>query len=628
MTLLSQIRGPEDVKRLPRKDLKILAQEIRTTLVEVTDKNGGHLASNLGVVELTLALHRVFYSPRDKIIFDVSHQSYVHKLLTGRNGDDFDHLRQDGGCSGFSSPEESPHDAYVAGHAGTALSVALGWAYARDHGMKNIGDVVAVVGDGALTCGETLEALNNISKTTQKIIVILNDNDYSIDKNVGALALYLNHIMRSRCYQMITKGIKRLLGNGRFGHAIIGQVRTLKKAIKGLVLPSSFFECYGLRYFGPFNGHNLDHLIEVLTFAQKSTRPVLLHIKTEKGRGYSEAVRAPDRFHGVEPHYRKGGSLPWRMSDVVGYVLNKMAEQDKRVIGITAAMAYGTGLWRLRDEHPGQFVDVGIAESHAVTFAGALAASGMRPFCAIYSSFLQRGFDQLIHDVGLPCLPVTFCVDRAGLSPRDGPTHHGMFDLSYLRLVPNAVIMQPATAKELVQMLTAAADYTCPVFIRYANEVIAEHSSDIEKYLKYSPKMALGASEEVVSGEDVALLALGPWVRRAVEVAKQLKEAYQIDAGVVNMRWVKPVDQKMVEECSRKYRILVTLESNTEIGGLGSAVLETINLRRLQTHVLRLAFPDAFLPHASTEYSLLKRVHMDNESMIRRIVSYREDCSK
>ena len=441
MGILDTIRGPADLKHLQPAQLDSLAEEIRERIIQTTSINGGHVGPNLGVVELSIALHKVFDTPKDKFVFDVSHQGYVHKLLTGRNGEEFNKLRQSGGISGFLSREESEHDCYGAGHAGTALSAALGMAAARD--LQNTDEhVIAVCGDAAFTCGITLEALNNVATSTKRLIVILNDNEWSIDKNVGAVARWLNELITSPLYKRVHNNVESLLNKIPGGDSILKFGSRAKKEAKDFVLASSIFEKFGLRFVGPINGHDISQVSHFLEFAKESDKPILLHVLTKKGHGYDVAIKEPEKFHGASPYEISTGeskgsnsSAP-KYQDVFGQQLVKHAIKNPKIVGITGAMPSGTGLNLLRDQLPGQYFDVGIAEEHAVLFAAGMATKGHKPVCAIYSTFLQRAFDPVVHDICLQNLPVLFCMDRAGLSPNDGPTHHGLFDISYLRSVP------------------------------------------------------------------------------------------------------------------------------------------------------------------------------------------------
>ena len=475
--LLEAIHGPADVKALTPEQLPQLAQEIRDELIAVTARNGGHIGPNLGVVELTIALHRVFSTPADQFVFDVAHQGYVHKLLTGRGGNFFRQLRQTGGASGFLYRAESPHDAYGAGHAGTALSAALGMATARD--LRGTHEhVVAICGDAAFTCGITLEALNNVVSSTQRLIVILNDNEWSIAKNVGAISRYLNRISTNPTYNKLHHNVEAFFTSFPTGVEMNRVYHKWKRETKDFFVESSLFEKFGLRYLGPVDGHNLDALTKNLEFAKHCDVPVLIHVLTKKGKGLEAAVNSPEKFHGATPYNpltgeskKPAAGAPPSYQDVFGHALVRFAQADPAIVGITGAMPSGTGLAHLAAAIPRQFFDVGIAEEHAVLFAAGLATKGIKPVCAIYSTFLQRSYDQIIHDVALQHLPVTFCLDRAGLSPNDGPTHHGLFDLAYLRCVPNVAVMQPKDEDELVDMLHTSLRLGGPAFIRYPRGV-------------------------------------------------------------------------------------------------------------------------------------------------------------
>ncbi len=471
--LLDGIHGPADVKALAAAQLPQLAQEIRNEIIAVTARNGGHVGPNLGVVELTIALHRVFSTPDDQFVFDVAHQGYVHKLLTGRGGPFFQKLRQNDGASGFLYRAESPHDSFGAGHAGTALSAALGMATARD--LRGTHEhVVAVCGDAAFTCGITLEALNNVFSSTKRLIVILNDNEWSIAKNVGAISRYLNRLSTNPTYNKLHHDVEAFFKSFPAGVEMNRVYNKWKRETKDFFVESSLFEKFGLRYLGPVDGHNLDALVKNLEFAAHCDVPVIIHVLTKKGKGLDAAVSSPEKFHGASPFDPVTGEskkatpgAPPNYQDVFGHALVRFAKADPRIVGITGAMPSGTGLSHLAAEVPRQFFDVGIAEEHAVLFAAGMATKGLRPAVAIYSTFLQRAYDQIIHDVALQNLPVLFCMDRAGLSPNDGPTHHGLFDLAYLRCVPNAVVMQPKDEDELVDMMHTGLQLNGPAFIRY-----------------------------------------------------------------------------------------------------------------------------------------------------------------
>jgi len=611
MALLPQIRGPRDVQALPAEQLPALAQEIRERLIAVTAKNGGHVGPNLGVVELSIALHRVFETPRDKFVFDVAHQGYVHKLLTGRNGEAFDGIRTTGGLSGFLNREESLHDVFGAGHAGTALSAAVGLANARDR-LGEDTHVVALIGDAALTCGVTMEALNNAANSTKRLVVILNDNEWSIDRNVGAVADILNKLIVTRPYNRSQQGLKRLLGSTRLGTKVLDFGRSFKRHVKNwYTRSSSLFEQYGIRYIGPIDGHDLPTLEKYLRFCKDAKGPVLLHVRTEKGRGLGAALQNPEKFHGTgafDPE--TGDSLatgkpgaPKAWQDVFGSLLVREAKADPKVVGVTAAMPSGTGLNQLKRALPGQYHDVGIAEEHAALFAAGLAARDLRPVCAIYSTFLQRAYDMVIHDVCLQQLPVTFCMDRAGLSPSDGPTHHGVFDIAYLRCVPNVTLMQPKDEDELSDMLHTALRSGAPMFIRYPRGPAAGVA------IKAQPALIpLGQAEVLRPGADIQVWALGTMVPDALALADALAAATGASVGVVNARFAKPIDAALLGEQARSAKLFVTLEDGAVTGGFGTGVLELLTEQGRRTPVVRLGWPDRFVGHA-TDVKTLRAAH-------------------
>ncbi|MFM7241903.1 MAG: 1-deoxy-D-xylulose-5-phosphate synthase [Opitutia bacterium] len=611
MALLANIRGPEDVRALPADQLPALAAEIRERLIAVTSRNGGHIGPNLGVVELTIALHRVFRTPADKFVFDVAHQGYVHKLLTGRNGADFDGIRTTGGLSGFLNREESLHDVFGAGHAGTALSAAVGLANARDR-LGEDAHVVALIGDAALTCGVTMEALNNAAKSAQRLVIVLNDNEWSIDRNVGAVADILSRLIVTRPYNRSQQGLKRLLGRTRLGTKVLDFGRSFKRHVKNwFTHQSSFFEQYGVRYLGPIDGHDLPTLEKYLAFCRDAAGPVILHVRTEKGRGLGAALCNPEKFHGTgafDPE--TGDSLasgapgaPKAWQDVFGALLLREARADPKVVGITAAMPSGTGLSQLKQALPAQYHDVGIAEEHAALFAAGLAARDLRPVCAIYSTFLQRAYDMVIHDVCLQRLPVTFCLDRAGVSPSDGPTHHGLFDIAYLRCVPNLTLMQPKDEDEFADMLHTALKSGAPMFIRYPRGAAAGQA------IKPQPALLpLGRAEVLRAGVDVQLWALGPMVAEARALAEQLAAETGRSVGVVNARFAKPLDESLLVAQAKAARLLVTFEDGAVTGGFGSGVLEVLAEHGVRTPVLRLGWPDHFVGHA-TDVKTLRAAH-------------------
>jgi len=605
MALLERIHGSADVKKLTDAELASLAGEIRQEIIEVTSKNGGHIGPNLGVVELTLALHRVFETPRDRFVMDVAHQGYVHKLLTGRFGPRFKKIRQSGGLSGFLMREESEHDCYGAGHAGTALSAALGMAAARDLRGSNE-NVVALLGDAALTCGITMEALNNVAHSTKRLIVVLNDNEWSIAKNVGAIATYLNKLSTSPTYNRLHHDLDSFLKKIPGGAELRQLGSRAKQEAKDFIVPSSLFEKFGLRYLGPIDGHDLPLLTQYLEFCKNSDRPILLHVLTVKGRGYDVALKNPEKFHGTAPFDTVTGAgapskpnTPPAWQEVFGKALARFAKADPKVVGITAAMPSGTSLSYLAKEVPAQFFDVGIAEEHAVLFAAGLATSDIRPVCAIYSTFLQRAYDPIVHDVALQNLPVTFCMDRAGLSPNDGPTHHGLFDIAYLRTVPRAVIMQPKDEDELVDMLHTALQHNGPAFIRYPRGPAVGVS------IKDAPAVIpIGQAEVVRPGRDIVIWALGPMLQDAAKLADKLAAEHGISIGIVNARFAKPLDTELLYQHARAAKLLVTMEDHVLMGGFGSAVLEALNLAGLSTPVERIGWPDNFVGHATSAADL------------------------
>jgi 1-deoxy-D-xylulose-5-phosphate synthase len=620
--LLETIHSPTDVKRLPADQLPRLAQEIRDEVIAVTAKNGGHVGPNLGVVELTIALHRVFSTPEDQFVFDVSHQGYVHKLLTGRGGEFFKKLRQSGGASGFFYRNESAHDSFGAGHAGTALSAALGMATARD--LRGTHEhVVAVCGDAAFTCGITLEALNNVVASTKRLILVLNDNEWSIAKNVGAIAKYLNRLSTSSTYNKVHHDLEKFFTSLPHGHDMHRMWVKWKRETKDFFVSSSLFEKFGLRYLGPVDGHNLEELVKNLEFAKNSDVPVVLHVVTKKGRGLPAAIEHPEKFHGASPFDPVTGEskaaapgTPPNYQDVFGHALTRFAKADKNIVGITGAMPSGTGLHHLAAECPKQFFDVGIAEEHAVLFAAGLATKGIRPVVAVYSTFLQRGFDQIVHDVCLQNLPVTFCLDRAGLSPNDGPTHHGLFDISYLRCVPNAVVMQPKDEDELVDMLHTSLQLGSPAFIRYPR------GSGVGTPIKAQPAtLTIGQAEMLKQGSNIIIWALGPMIPQALQLAKKLEAEEHLSVGVVNARWAKPLDRELLLSQAAVVPLLVTMEDNVLAGGFGSAVLEALQEGECTTAVERIGWPDKFIEHGSDVATLRAANGLAPEEVYRRVLA-------
>ena len=594
-TLLESIHSPADVKKLNYAQLTELAEEIRVFLIKTLSKTGGHLGPNLGVVELTLALHMVFDTPTDKLVFDVSHQAYIHKILTGRR-ERFETIRQPGGLNGFMLRTECEHDCYGAGHAGTALSAALGMAVARDlsGGKEN---VIAIAGDAAFTNGISFEALNNIADQTKRLIVVLNDNEWSIDRNVGAIARYFHRIVTNERYRNFHESAARLVQ--KFGgKTAMTVVRRAEEAAKSMLWPSILFEEFGLQYFGPIDGHNLPLLVETFQFLKKEDRPVLLHILTEKGRGFQPALDGQKKFHGLGPYDPETGKTTAGLttySEVFANTLVQLANTDPRVVAITAAMPNGTGLDLFRPHHPKRYFDVGIAEEHAVIFAAGMATRGFRPVCAVYSTLLQRAFDPIVHDVALQKLPVVFCMDRAGLSGDDGPTHHGLFDIAYLRGIPEMVLMAPKDEDELADMMKTSLSLPGPSAIRYPRGAVAGVAR------KDAPEvLPVGKAEILVDGSDVAILGLGPMITLASELGVRL-EREGFSAAVINPRFVKPLDRETLELYSRRVAVFVTFEDHVKMGGFGSAVIEALDEMKLSVPVIRIGWPDQFIEHGKVD---------------------------
>jgi len=599
-SLLDSIGSAQDLRRLNPAQLETLAQEIRGFLIQTLSRTGGHLGPNLGVVELTMALHYVFNTPEDKITFDVSHQAYIHKLLTGRR-EQFDTIRQPGGLNGFMLRTESVHDAFGAGHAGTALSAALGMAVARDlSGGRN--HVIAVAGDAAFTNGISYEALNNIADHTKRMIVVLNDNEWSIDRNVGAIASYFHRVVTNEHYKHLHDSAARLIQ--RFGgKAAIHVARKAEEAAKGLLWPSMLFEEFGLKYYGPIDGHNLPLLIETFRFLKTENRPVLLHVLTQKGKGFQPALDKQKKFHGLGPYNPETGETkpPGQVtySEVFANTLVQLANEDEKIVAITAAMPNGTALDLFRPHHPTRYFDVGIAEEHAVIFAAGLATQGYKPVCAIYSTFLQRAFDPIVHDVCLQKLPVVFCMDRAGLSGDDGPTHHGLFDIAYLRGIPEMTIMAPKDEDELADMMFTALQLPGPSAIRYPRGVVSGAARKLRPVA-----LPVGKAEIVSPGPginlDVAIFGLGPMISMAWDLG-QLLRAEGFASALINPRFVKPIDVTVIERYARLVSAFVTFEDHVTMGGFGAAVLEALDRLGLSIPVIRIGWPDQFIEHGKVD---------------------------
>ncbi|MCR5801060.1 MAG: 1-deoxy-D-xylulose-5-phosphate synthase [Lachnospiraceae bacterium] len=594
--VLDNIKKTGDIKNIDPSEYKELAEEIRTFLIESLSKTGGHLGANLGVVELTMALHLELDLPKDKIVWDVGHQSYTHKILTGRK-DEFSKLRQFGGLSGFPKRAESDCDVFDTGHSSTSISAALGMAAARD---LEGGDetIVAVIGDGSLTGGMAYEALNNAGKTDSNLIIILNDNNMSISENVGGVPKYLNNIRTSNGYLDLKEGVYNRIADKSFGKPIVKTIRRAKNSIKSLLMPGMLFEDMGVVYLGPVDGHDIDAVRRAIREAKRFKRAVLIHAITQKGKGFGPAERHPARFHGSGPFDietgvpTKHGSATW--TDVFSTVMFKLGERNPKIVAITAAMAEGTGLKRFRGKFPDRFFDVGIAEQHAVTFAAGMATRGFIPVVAIYSSFLQRAYDQILHDVCLQKLHVVFAVDRSGLVGADGETHQGVFDLSYLSSIPNMTILAPKNKWELSDMMKFAVAFDGPVAVRYPRgesyDGLEDHRDPIE----------LGKAEWIVREEDIALLAVGNMNETAVKVREILKSKGK-NVSIINARFVKPFDKECIDEICRSHHLIVTLEDNVRSGGFGEAVSDYLKSMDAATEILCVSMGDEFVPQGSVD---------------------------
>ena len=617
MILLEQIEKANDIKKIDKEKLPELASEIRAFLIEKISRNGGHLASNLGVVELTIALHRVLNFPEDKLIWDVGHQSYTHKILTGRR-DGFDKMRKYGGMSGFPKRKESDCDAFDTGHSSTSISAGLGYVEARDL-QKQDYTVVSVIGDGALTGGMAYEALNNAARLEKNFIIVLNDNNMSISENVGGISAYLSNIRTADSYTGLKNGLENTLRQiPVYGDRLIKGIRSTKQGIKQLLVPGMFFEEMGITYLGPVDGHNIAQVTRVLNDAKKVNGAVLVHVITKKGKGYGPAERMPSRFHGAEPFDIETG-LPVARKKKAGYtdvfstVMCKMGAKDPKLVAITAAMPDGTGLKRFRNMYRDRFFDVGIAEGHAVTFAAGLAAGGMKPVVAVYSSFLQRGFDQVIHDVCIQNLPVVFAIDRAGLVGSDGETHQGIFDLSYLSAIPNMCLMAPKNKWELADMLKYAIDYEGPIALRYPRGEAYDGLQEFRAPVVY------GKSELLYDECGLALVAVGSMVKTALQVREMLK-GIGYSCTIVNGRFVKPVDEEMLHYLATDHSMIVTMEENVKSGGFGEKVLEYYNETGADVQVLQIALPDDYIEHGNVDV-LKQETCIDAESIFKRIVA-------
>ncbi len=620
MSILETINSPQDVKRLPASRLPELAADLRRIIIKTCAANGGHLAPSLGVVELTIALHRVFTTPTDSIVWDVGHQAYAHKLLTGRR-DAFGSLRTLNGISGFPKRHESPHDAFDVGHSSTSISAATGFAVARDLDRQK-SKVIAVIGDGSMTGGLAFEGINHAGHLNKDMIIVLNDNEMSIAENVGALSTFLSRTASSEFVYRFKKGTEAFLNRMDVGKGVLQLARKLEDSFKGLFTPGMLFEAFGFEYIGPIDGHDLPALIETFENVKKFNSAVLIHVLTKKGTGYTPAEKNPALYHGVGPFdietgkilKAKGGAASY--TAVFGAALCRLATEDERITAITAAMPDGTGLTGFSTTFPERFFDVGIAEQHGVTFAAGLAASGYRPVFAVYSSFLQRAYDQVCHDVCLQNLPVTFAIDRGGVVGNDGPTHHGAFDISYLRHLPNLTLMAPKDENELQHMLATAISLGTPAAVRYPRG--NGYGVALDQTFKLLP---VGRGEVLREGTAAAVLALGTMVYPSMEAATAL-DADGVGLTVVNARFVKPLDETLIVEMAEKYGILITIEENALQGGFGSAVLELLEQRGMNnTRVLRLGYPDAYIPQGE-QHELRAMLGLDSAGIAASIRSF------
>lgn len=621
--ILEKIKEANDVKQLSLSECEQLAQEIRDFLIRSLSETGGHLASNLGVVELTIALHRFLHFPEDKLVWDVGHQAYTHKILTGRK-EQFATLRKTGGLSGFPKRKESDCDAFDTGHSSTSISAGLGLVQARDLKGENY-QVVSVIGDGALTGGMAYEALNNAAELKKNFIIILNDNEMSITRNVGGMSSYLDHIRMAAPYTELKMGVTNALKKiPKVGDGMVDALHKTKSSIKQLVIPGMLFENMGLSYLGPVDGHDMRQLGKVLQEAKRKQGPVLIHVLTEKGRGYEPAMRHPARFHGAAPYEIETG-LPKSKgnpsyTDIFSTVMRKFGDREPDVVAVSAAMVPGTGLKRFGNMFPERLFDVGIAEEHAVTFAAGLALGGLRPVVAIYSSFLQRAVDQILHDVCMQNLPVVFAVDRAGLVGSDGETHHGCFDLSYLSMMPNMTVMAPKNKWELSDMLKFAIRQKSPVAIRYPR---GEAYTGLEDY---RAPIEMGKAEILEKGKEIAILAVGNMVRTALQVTENLRNC-GYEPTLVNMRFVKPLDMDLLEILREDHSLIVTMEENVKSGGFGEQVMTYYGSRLHSPAVRIVAIEDKFVPHGSVE-DLMHQQQMDSASVTERILRWKKEQQK
>ena len=614
---LEKINQVNDIKKLEKYEWNLLAEEIRQFLIEKISVNGGHLASNLGVVELTMAMHLAFDFPRDKVVWDVGHQAYTHKLLTGRK-EGFDGLRKYGGMSGFPKRKESDCDCFDTGHSSTSISAGIGLVRARE--LQGGGEtVISVIGDGALTGGMAYEALNNASQLKSNFIIVLNDNQMSIAENVGGMSQYLNGLRTAEAYTGFKEGLQNTLERiPVYGEGLVRQLKKTKNGLKQLVIPGMLFENMGITYLGPVDGHNIEQIIRTFHDAKRIRHAVLIHVKTQKGKGYAPAERHPARFHGAEPFEIATGLQSHKRTkanytDIFSTVMRKMGDRDEKVVAITAAMPDGTGLKRFRNMFPDRFFDVGIAEQHAVTFAAGLAAGGLKPIVAVYSSFLQRAYDQILHDVCIQNLHVVFAIDRAGLVGSDGETHQGIFDLSYLSSIPNMTIMAPKNKWELSDMLKYAVNFDGPIALRYPR------GEAYDGLKEFRPVVSYGKSEIIYEEADIALLAVGSMVKTGEQVRELLKEA-GYNCTLVNGRFVKPVDEECLELLTNTHRLFVTMEENVRSGGFGEKVQDYVSDRRLPVQVLNVSIPDEYVEHGNVSL-LYQEVGLDPQTIVKRVIT-------
>lgn len=614
---LEKINQVNDIKKLDKSEWNTLAEEIRSFLIEKISVSGGHLASNLGVVELTMAMHLAFDFPEDKIVWDVGHQAYTHKILTGRK-DGFDELRKYGGMSGFPKRKESDCDSFDTGHSSTSISAGIGLVKARELTGGNE-TVISVIGDGALTGGMAYEALNNASQLKSNFMIVLNDNQMSIAENVGGMSNYLNGLRTAEAYTGFKEGLQtRLEKIPVYGEGMVRQLKKTKNGLKQLVIPGMLFEDMGITYLGPVDGHNIDQMIRTFREARRIRHAVLIHVRTKKGKGYAPAERHPARFHGAEPFDIETG-LPSHKrtkanyTDIFSTVMRKLGDRDEKVVAITAAMPDGTGLKRFKNMFPDRFFDVGIAEQHAVTFAAGLAAGGLKPVVAVYSSFLQRAYDQVLHDVCIQNLHVIFAIDRAGLVGSDGETHQGIFDLSYLSSIPNMTIMAPKNKWELSDMMKFAVAYDGPIALRYPRGEAYDGLADFRAEVSY------GRSEILYEEADIALLAVGSMVKTAEQVRDALKDT-GYNCTLVNARFVKPIDEDLIEDLAVNHKLLVTLEENVRSGGYGEKVLDYVSDRGLKVKVLNVSIPDEYVEHGNVAL-LHREVGLDAQTITKRVIT-------